>query len=109
MASTAVSQSISELRKEISRRRKTRHGSFFVLAATSLAIWRQISSAFFAVFIMVSAISAIVGGIVIMNVMLVSVTERRKEIGVRRAMGATRFDILEQFIAESVVQCIFGG
>jgi putative ABC transport system permease protein len=74
-----------------------------------MALWRQISSAFFAVFIMVSAISAIVGGIVIMNVMLVSVTERRKEIGVRRAMGATKIDILEQFIAESVVQCIFGG
>ncbi|MCU1312192.1 MAG: hypothetical protein JWO20_3317 [Candidatus Angelobacter sp.] len=83
---------------------------FFVGTKESyMALWRQISSAFFAVFIMVSAISAIVGGIVIMNVMLVSVTERRKEIGVRRAMGATRFDILEQFIAESVVQCIFGG
>src|SRR5206468_2760608 len=83
---------------------------FFIGTKESyMALWKQISSAFFAVFIMVSAISAIVGGIVIMNVMLVSVTERRKEIGVRRAMGATKIDILQQFMAESVVQCIFGG
>ena len=55
-----------------------------------ISLWGQISGAFFAVFIMVSAISALVGGIVIMNVMLVSVTERTKEIGVRRAVGAAR-------------------
>jgi putative ABC transport system permease protein len=58
---------------------------------------------------MVSAISAIVGGIVIMNVMLVSVTERTKEIGVRRAVGATQGDILKQFLTESVLQCLVGG
>jgi putative ABC transport system permease protein len=76
---------------------------------TYMALWRSISSAFFAVFILVSAISVIVGGIVIMNVMLVSVTARRREIGVRRAVGATRLDILRQFIAESVMQCLAGG
>ena len=74
-----------------------------------MALWRSISSAFFAVFIMVSVISVVVGGIVIMNVMLVSVTARRREIGVRRAVGATKFDIVQQFIAESVTQCIAGG
>ncbi|HXK02119.1 MAG TPA: ABC transporter permease [Verrucomicrobiae bacterium] len=74
-----------------------------------ISLWQSISSAFFAVFMMVSSISAVVGGIVIMNVMLVSVTERTKEIGVRRAVGATRGDIMGQFVVESIVQCIIGG
>lgn len=74
-----------------------------------ISLWQQISSAFFAVFILVSSISAVVGGIVIMNVMLVSVTERTKEIGIRRAMGATQNDILQQFLSESVMQCLAGG
>ena len=83
---------------------------FFIGTKESyMALWRSISSAFFAVFLMVSAISVVVGGIVIMNVMLVSVTARRREIGVRRAVGATKLDIVWQFIAESVTQCIAGG
>lgn len=83
---------------------------FFIGTKESyMALWRSISSAFFAVFIMVSTISVIIGGIVIMNVMLVSVTSRRREIGVRRAVGATKVDILRQFMAESVMQCILGG
>jgi putative ABC transport system permease protein len=83
---------------------------FFIGTKESyMALWRSISSAFFAVFIMVSAISIVIGGIVIMNVMLVSVTARRREIGVRRAVGATRFDILRQFMTESVLQCVAGG
>jgi putative ABC transport system permease protein len=83
---------------------------FFIGTKESyMALWRSISSAFFAVFIMVSAISIIIGGIVIMNVMLVSVTARRREIGVRRAVGATQTDILRQFMAESMLQCIAGG
>src|SRR3954467_9418334 len=83
---------------------------FFIGTKESyMALWRDISSAFFAVFIMVSVISIIIGGIVIMNVMLVSVSARKREIGVRRAVGATRLDILRQFMAESVMQCIAGG
>ncbi len=83
---------------------------FFIGTKESyMALWRSISSAFFGVFILVSAISVVIGGIVIMNVMLVSVTLRRREIGVRRAVGATQRDILGQFIAESVMQCIAGG
>jgi putative ABC transport system permease protein len=83
---------------------------FFIGTKESyMALWRSISSAFFAVFILVSAISVLIGGIVIMNVMLVSVTLRRREIGVRRAVGATKSDILGQFMVESVMQCIAGG
>ncbi|HWC95239.1 MAG TPA: ABC transporter permease [Candidatus Sulfopaludibacter sp.] len=87
-----------------------REEDFFIGTAQNyISLWESISSAFFAVFVMVSSISAVVGGIVIMNVMLVSVTERTKEIGVRRAVGATQQDILRQFLAESIVQCIIGG
>lgn len=87
-----------------------REEDFFIGTSESyIALWQSISSAFFAVFLMVSSIAAVVGGIVIMNVMLVSVTERTKEIGVRRAVGATERDILRQFLVESVMQCVVGG
>jgi len=83
---------------------------FYIGTAESyISLWQSISSAFFAVFVMISSISAVVGGIVIMNVMLVSVTERTKEIGVRRAVGATETDVLRQFLMESVVECLAGG
>jgi putative ABC transport system permease protein len=102
-----------EVRLALRARRHVRIGQpddFFVGTADSyITLWESISSAFFAVFVMVSSISAIVGGIVIMNVMLVSVTERTKEIGVRRAVGATQDDILRQFLTESVMQCLVGG
>jgi putative ABC transport system permease protein len=102
-----------EARLTLRARRHIGHGQpedFFVGTADSyITLWESISSAFFAVFVLVSSISAVVGGIVIMNVMLVSVTERTKEIGVRRAVGATQEDILRQFLTESVVQCLIGG
>jgi putative ABC transport system permease protein len=83
---------------------------FFIGTAESyISLWKSISAAFFTVFVLISSISAVVGGIVIMNVMLVSVTERTKEIGVRRAVGATQSDVLRQFLTESVIQCVIGG
>ncbi len=61
------------------------------------------------VLVAISAISLLVGGIGIMNIMYVTVTERIKEIGIRRAIGARKFDILSQFIMESVILSLFGG
>ena len=84
--------------------------SFFIGTSQSyIALWQSISGSFFAVFVIVSSISAVVGGIVIMNVMLVSVAQRTREIGLRRAVGATKTDILRQFLAESLLQCLIGG
>jgi putative ABC transport system permease protein len=82
---------------------------YIATAETFLSVWSSISSAFFMVFIMISSIASVVGGIVIMNIMLVSVTERTKEIGIRRAVGAKRSDILWQFLVEAMVQCLVGG
>jgi ABC-type antimicrobial peptide transport system permease subunit len=61
------------------------------------------------IIIVIAAISLIVGGIGIMNIMLATVTERTREIGIRRAVGASRHDILRQFLAESLLISLFGG
>ncbi len=106
-------RAMDQARLILRARRHIRPGQeedFFVGTKDSyIRLWNQISGAFFAVFILVSSISAVVGGIVIMNVMLVSVTQRTSEIGVRRAVGASARDILRQFLTESVLQCLLGG
>jgi macrolide transport system ATP-binding/permease protein len=61
------------------------------------------------IIVVIAAISLIVGGIGIMNIMLATVTERTKEIGIRRAVGASRADVLRQFLAESLLISLFGG
>ena len=74
-----------------------------------LGLRDRILGPIFIVAIAVPAIALVVGGIVIMNIMLVSVTERTKEIGIRKALGARRLDILKQFLIEAVVLSAIGG
>jgi putative ABC transport system permease protein len=74
-----------------------------------LATLQQTTDTFKYLLAGIAAVSLLVGGIGIMNIMLVSVTERTREIGVRKALGATRFNILFQFLVEALVLCLLGG
>ena len=74
-----------------------------------LELYHTLMGGIFVVTVGVAAISLIVGGIVIMNIMLVSVTERTREIGIRKAMGARRRDILSQFLVEATTLSLAGG
>jgi putative ABC transport system permease protein len=82
---------------------------YFATADTYLDLWRDISSVFFVVLVLISSVASLVGGIVIMNITLVSVTERTKEIGLRRSVGARQRDIARQFLVEVLAQCLLGG
>ena len=78
-------------------------------AEESIQTTNQIFDNITTVITMIAGISLLVGGIGIMNIMLVTVTERTREIGIRKAIGAKRRDILGQFLVESVIICLIGG
>jgi putative ABC transport system permease protein len=78
-------------------------------SSTLMESWHQLTGTIFAVTIGIVAVFMVVGGIVIMNIMLASVTERTHEIGIRKSLGARRRDILMQFVIESAVMAGSGG
>jgi putative ABC transport system permease protein len=108
-----IEKSMDDVRVIIRSRRRTAFRSddpFGIVNADAIqALWKNISAATFSVVALISSISLIVGGIVIMNIMLVSVVERTREIGIRRALGATKRNIAWQFITEAVLLSLGGG
>src|SRR3982074_40198 len=113
VSGSGMEEAMDETRAILRARRHDRPGaddSFDIETnASLLSVWANFSQTFFFAMIGIAAISLVVGGIVIMNIMLVSVTERTREIGLRKAIGARSGDILRQFLIESSTIAAIGG
>ncbi|MBN1827053.1 MAG: ABC transporter permease [Candidatus Eisenbacteria bacterium] len=108
-----VERVVEEVRFAMRLRNRLKPSEEDVFSVTTseriLSLWEKISSAIFRALIGLVSIALVVGGVVLMNVMLVAVTERTREIGIRKALGATRANVLGQFLAESVTLSVIGG